>query len=72
LNKKYQALEVKYRKRMYELNQLKEHVMSRGYPHSSLLENDDKMTSFYTGLPSYSIVKSVLLFIDKVSPCRHG
>ena len=69
LESKYNALEAEYRERMCELTELKEqHLMGRGYPHLSLLEKDDNLTSFYTGLPSYSIFMSVLSFVDKVTP----
>ena len=40
----------------------------QGFPHYSLLEKNDNLTSFYTGLPSYSVLMSVLSFVDKATP----
>ena len=49
--------------------ELKEqHLMGRGFPHHLVLERDDNLTSFYTGLPSYNVLMFILSLVVKAVP----
>ena len=67
LETKYNVLEAEYRSRMCEITDLKK-KSGQGFPDHSLLKDDDNMTSFYTGLPSYDVLMSVLSLVDKAAP----
>lgn len=63
---KYEALQEDYNVRVGELSKLREQcLVGRGYPSESLLKDDDKLTSFYTGLPSYGVLMSVYNLVEK-------
>lgn len=67
LEANYKALEADYRLRMSELTALKEKQwLGRGFPSESQLEGDTKLTSFYTGLPNYSVLVSVFKLVNTV------
>ena len=63
---KFQALEVEYKAKISELAKLKEQcLMGRVFPSESLLKEDDNLTSFYTGLPSHSVLVAVFTLVEK-------
>ena len=60
-SEKYKALEADNCARISDLAAMKEKCLSgRGFPSESLLKEDNKLTSFYTGMPSYSVLISSL------------
>ena len=61
------CLQEDYRLRVEE--QLgKNFPLGRGFPDEATLKEDDKLTTFYTGLPSFGIFISLLNFITKKTP----
>ena len=71
----HKALQEEYRARVYEIREL-QHSSSegRGIPNEAMLKNDDKLTSFYTGLPSFVVLLSIFNFVVKnIQPTsNHG
>lgn len=62
----YKSLETEYQARVCELATMKNQcLVGRGFPSESLLMNDDKLTSFYTGLPSYGVLSAVFTLVEK-------
>ena len=73
----HKALQEEYRTRVYEIRELQHTVSSsegRGIPSETMLKNDDKLTSFYTGLPSFVVLLSIFNFVVKnIQPTsNHG
>ena len=78
------ALQKEYKSKITELNCLQEDYRSRveeqtlqngkkfpsgrGFPDETALKEDDKLTAFYTGLPSFGIFMSLLNFVTKKTP----
>ena len=63
---KFEGLQMEYRSRMCELAEMKKLCLQgRGFPHESLLKEDDTLTAFYTGLPSHSVLTSVFALVEK-------
>ena len=66
---KYISLEDDYRLRVSEVNSLKQDSqLGRGFPDGSMLNDDDKLNAFYTGLPNYKILMSVFTLVTKCIP----
>ena len=70
LESRYNALEEEYRRRMCELTELKECLTGRGFPYYSLLEKNDNLTSFYTGLHSYSVLTCLFCHLLTKPLCK--
>ena len=65
----YKSLEDDYRLRIDEVNSLKrDSQLGRGFPDNRMLQDDEKLTTFYTGLPSYTILMSVFTLVTKCVP----
>lgn len=67
----FKSLEEEYMSRINELNTIKAQIGSssgRGFPTKTMLENDDKLTAFYTGLPNFTVLMSVFNFVTKSIP----
>ena len=64
----FKSLEEEYPMRLKELHAAKQGtstVFGRGFPDESMLEQDDKLTAFYTDLPSYTILMSIFKYTTK-------
>lgn len=69
LKEDYKVLTEDYQLRVTELNSLKKMKnLGRGFPDIEMLEGDDQLTSFYTGLPNIAIMQSVLTFVSSHLP----
>ncbi len=44
-------------------------LLGRGFPDRTLLEKDNNLTSFYTGLPSYHVFMSKPLLTQLMQNC---
>ena len=63
------CLQKDYRLRVEEQTRSgKNFPLGRGFPDEATLKEDDKLTTFYTGLPSFGIFMSLLNFITKKTP----
>ena len=59
------ALERDNNARVSELIKLKQHcLVGRGFLSEELLKEDEKLTSFYTSLPSYGVFRSVFNLVE--------
>ena len=57
---------MEYKAKISELAKLKEQcLMGRGFRSESLLKEDDNLTTFYTGLPSHSVLVVVFTLVEK-------
>ena len=66
LQEEYKSLQEDYRLRVEEQDRLgKNFPLGRGFPDEATLKGDDKLTNFYTGLPSFGIFVSLLNFVTK-------
>ena len=68
LQVKYESLQEDYRLRVEELRVCKGPVLGRGFPDEAVLKEDEKLTTFYTGLPSFAILMSLFRFVTKRMP----
>ena len=68
LQEEYNALQEDYRARVYEFRQQPSSSMGRGVPSETMLKDDNKLTSFYTGLPSFAVLLSIFNFVVKSIP----
>ena len=60
LEDSFKSLEQDYQLRLEELQAAKcSAALGRGFPDETMLKGDDKMCSFYTGLPSYNVLVQV-------------
>lgn len=68
LEASFKSLEEDYQIRLEELHAAKQsssNVFGRGFPDESMLKQNDKLTAFYTGLPSYTILMSMFRYTTK-------
>ena len=65
LQEDHKALQEDYRARVYELRQQPDSLVGRGIPSETMLKEDNKLTSFYTGLPSFAVFLSIFNFVVK-------
>lgn len=67
IQKDYKALEEEYRSRLLEIKSLKQIIASspgRGFPSEDMLKKDDKLVSFYTGLPNYGTLMAIFQLVS--------
>ena len=61
LEESFKSLEEDYQLRLEELHAAKNSTaLKRGFPDETMLKENDRLTAFYTGLPSYTILMSML------------
>ena len=69
LEDSFKSLEQDYQLRLEELQAAKcSAALGRGFPDETMLKGDDKMCSFYTGLPSYTIIMSLFRYTTRRLP----
>ena len=73
LEESFKSLEEDYQLRVEELHAAKNStVLGRGFPDETMLKKDDRLTAFYTGLPSYTILMSMFRYTAKRLPESSG
>ena len=73
LEESFKSLEEDYQLRVEELHAAKNSTaLGRGFPDETMLKKDDRLTAFYTGLPSYTILMSMFRYTTKRLPESSG
>ena len=73
LEESFKSLEEDYQLRVEELHAAKNSTaLGRGFPDETMLKKDDRLTAFYTGLPSYTILMSMFRYTAKRLPESSG